>query len=122
MSGRPNGAHSAWAADAANSESLREQARRPICRRLTNTREGVHKGEIEGGVDLSPIGRGIVDVQFADEMVRLTGREGEGFGGGATGVLQALPIQPNCVGEVTGITEVDHRAVLERVVGAGEGF
>ena len=96
--------------------------RRPIRSRLTNAREGVHKSEIEGGVNFGPIGRGIVDVQFADKVVRLTGGEREGFAVSATGVLQAFAIQPNCVGEVVGITEVDHRAVLERVVGAGEGF
>src|SRR3982074_2281770 len=94
----------------------------PLRSRLTNARKCVDKGEIEGGVDFSPIGRGIVDVQFADEVVRLTGGEREGFAVGATGVLQAFAIQPNCVGEVASITEVDHRAVLERVVGAGESF
>jgi hypothetical protein len=62
------------------------------CARLTNAREGVHKGEIERGVNLGPIGRGIVNVQFANEMVRLTGGEGEGFAVGAAGVLQALAI------------------------------
>ena len=90
--------------------------------RLTNAREGVHKGEIEGGIDFSPIGRGIVDVQFAGEVVRLTRGEREGFAVGATGVLQPFAIQPNCVGEVVGITEVNHRTVRKRVVGAGEGF
>jgi hypothetical protein len=94
----------------------------PIPSRLTNAREGVHNGEIEGGVDFSPIGRGIVDVQFAHEVVRLTGGEREGFAVGAAGVLQPFAIQPNRVGEVSGVTEVDHRAVPERVVGAGEGF
>lgn len=89
---------------------------------LTNAREGVHKREIEGGVDFSSIGRAIVDVQFADKVIRLTGGESEGFAVGATGVLQAFAIQPNCVGEVACITEVDHRAVRECVVGAGEGF
>jgi hypothetical protein len=96
--------------------------RLPMPSRLTNAREGVHNDEIEGSVDFSPIGCGIVDLQFADEVVRLTGGERESFAVGATGVLQPSAIQPNRVGEVSGITEIDHRAVLERVVGAGEGF
>ena len=90
--------------------------------RLTNGRKRVQKGEIEGGVDFGPVGRGIVDVQFADEVVWLTGGEGEGFAVGAAGVLQEFAIQPHGIGEMAGITEVDHRAVMHCVVGAGESF